>query len=60
VTPGDPTQPLPCDDALQGLRALRAEFVETMGAFLGNVDRRIESLQSCRSHCRIRAGEEVK
>ena len=54
MSPGDPTEPLPCDDALQGLRSLRAEFAESMAGFLAQVDRRIESLQSCRSHCRVR------
>lgn len=54
MTPGDPTEPLPCDDALAGLQALRAEFAETTAAFLANVDRRIQSLSACREHCRIR------
>ena len=53
MTPGDPSQPLPCDEALHGLHALRAEFVESMGGFLGNVDRRIASLEHCRERCPV-------
>lgn len=45
---GDPSTPLPCDDALHGLQALRAELVEFMKGHLANVDRRIASLESCR------------
>jgi hypothetical protein len=61
MTPGDPTESLPCDDALQGLIALRAEAEEMWGAFAANVDRRIESLKRCRLRCRVggRTGEEA-
>ena len=53
MSPGDPTQRLPCDDALAGLRALRAEVVESHTSWLSNIDRRIASLESCREHCRV-------
>jgi len=56
MSPGDPSEKLPCDDVLEALWASRGEMVgvlEVVNSAIEKTDRRIAALTSCRSRCRI-------
>jgi hypothetical protein len=62
MTPGDPTQTLPCDGMLDETDAMIATVEGAAAEALAMLRRHRAALASCRSHCWLRsaAGEEAQ